>query len=356
MPGGYATLRRGATDMPGGRSAVVAWSRETGQASWIGPRLSPFGADRADSVIPAGFDTYARLLHPVWRYHEDSGEERVVRWGEVAAWSGFALDRLAQFHDIALPRQAPAAPAPWDSQGPAEGTLPGPDAAVLAELLAGHTATPDRCWFCLWDGYGWQHPATSVTVTAGEGPAAEPPDLPEPLPAWVATLPRVHLPQRDYLLYTGAVSAALAFVEGEEQTPNLWWPDDRPWCVASEIDLPWTYLAGPSTLIEAVLGELRLEALPARDDDPMQFRVHGWLVDTIAAAATELAESGAITVTTPAGSVHAHLTRPTPEEQGWLHTDYESAGGDNSGSSSGSAIETTSEDELLKRLRLHLSG
>ncbi|MBA8826138.1 hypothetical protein FHX42_003514 [Saccharopolyspora lacisalsi] len=38
---------------------------------------------------------------------------------------------------------------------PDEGTLTGPDAAVL-ELLEQHTATAGRCWFGVWDGYGWE--------------------------------------------------------------------------------------------------------------------------------------------------------------------------------------------------------
>jgi hypothetical protein len=294
-------------------------------------------------------------LHPALRYHEDSGEERVVRWAEVAAWSGIPMDRLAQFHDIALPRQSPAAAAPWDGQGPAEGSLPGPDAAVLVELLARYTGAPARCWFGLWDGYGWERDPVSFAVTTSDTSPSGTPEFPARVPGWVLSGPRLHLPQRDYLLYTGPVSEALTFVvPGDEQTPNLWWPDDRSWCVASEIDLPWTYLAGPRPLIEAVLADPRLEALVAYPDDPMQFRVHGWLADTVAAAAAELAESNATTVATPAGSVRAHLTRPTPCQQGWLHTDYESADGDNSGSG-GSAIETTSEHDLLKRLRLYLS-
>jgi hypothetical protein len=27
--------------------------------------------------------------------------------------------------------------------------------------------------------------------------------------------------------------------------PNPWWPEDRAWCVATEIDLPYTYVGGP---------------------------------------------------------------------------------------------------------------
>jgi hypothetical protein len=119
----------------------VAWSTAIEEASWIGPRLSAFGANRVDSVIPSGFPAYVRLLHPVW--HRASAESvRAVRWGEVAAWSGIALERTGQFQDIALPRQAPTAPAPWNSQGPDTGTLPAGDAAVGGGRGPPPTAAP----------------------------------------------------------------------------------------------------------------------------------------------------------------------------------------------------------------------
>jgi hypothetical protein len=44
------------------------------------------------------------------------------------------------------------------------------------------------------------------------------------------------------------------------QGPNLWWPVDRAWCVASEIDLPWTFVGGSTKLIDAVIGAHDLNA------------------------------------------------------------------------------------------------
>jgi hypothetical protein len=70
---------------------------------------------------------------------------------------------------------------------------------------------------------------------------------------------RVTLPARDYVLFNGPLSIAI----GQREGPNLWWPDDRSWCVASEIDFPYTYVGGPKKLIEEILAEPALEALPA---------------------------------------------------------------------------------------------
>jgi len=50
----------------------------------------------------------------------------------------------------------------------------------------------------------------------------------------------------------------------EDQSPNLWWPDDRAWFVATDIDYAWTYIGGSTELIDQLLADDRLEVLPAR--------------------------------------------------------------------------------------------
>jgi hypothetical protein len=87
-----------------------------------------------------------------------------------------------------------------------------------------------------------------------------------PSPKALGNLPgrkRVSLPSREYLLFRGRPRDA----EGWEHGPNLWWPDDHAWCVASEIDLPYTYVGGPPELVDAILRHPAIEALPARDTD-----------------------------------------------------------------------------------------
>jgi hypothetical protein len=79
--------------------------------------------------------------------------------------------------------------------------------------------------------------------------------VPDPIPAAVRQGSKVYLADHDYLLYAGPVEAvaAMAPMPDMDQTPCLWWPDDRAWCVASTIDLPWTYVGGPAGLIERIL-------------------------------------------------------------------------------------------------------
>ena len=93
--------------------AEPAWSDETRQASGIGERLAPFDASVVTSLVPGGFEAYARVLHPA--EEPLHGGDWVVRWTEVAAWSGLPLRPDSQFHSIALPRVWPESEAPWTS-------------------------------------------------------------------------------------------------------------------------------------------------------------------------------------------------------------------------------------------------
>jgi hypothetical protein len=212
-------------------------------------------------VIPAEFDAYARIFHPAWR---SEGEIHIeVRWSEVAAWSGKTVHAEMQFHSIAVPLPGhQTGPRPWSVE-PRSGVLSRRQAHALIALLAEQTSTPHRVWFCLWEGYGYLTGAIAglVAHSTEEGE----PSLPL-RPYRIITPPhkklkksRVRLPERAYLLFTGSVVQG----EGWEDGPNLWWPDDRSWCAASEIDLPYTYVGGSKKLVEQILTHPLLESLPA---------------------------------------------------------------------------------------------
>ena len=327
-----------------GSEVAVRWSREVGQASWIADRLAPFDSGLLKSVVPGGFESYARLLHPA----EDARHgERLVRWADVAAWSGVELLPGAQFHEIAIPEEEPAGPAPWRSQGPREGTLCDRDAAAAVEVLAGHTTTPEHSWFCLWDGYGWGGAvlASSDDRSGRAGSSSAPLRVPDPVPAAVRFGPRVVLPNREYLLYEGPIGAAVAFVDSEGQTPNLWWPQDRAWCVASEIDLSWTYVGGSAALVASLLAEPRIEAQRAAEGESCQQRVTGWLAEVIEAAVAELFESGTATIETSRGAVRAELEQPRHWRRGCLRT---SRVGRNGVTGSSTSMLAQRNDELLR--------
>ncbi|MGB3686250.1 MAG: hypothetical protein WA991_10550 [Ornithinimicrobium sp.] len=219
----------------------VAWSSDVGQADWIRERLSPFDSGVVTSVVPGGFEAYARILHPA---RDDAG--RLLGWDEVAQRRGVEMRHNAQFHQIAL-GPGPADPdVPILIHGPEEGSLDPGYASALCQLLRHYTPEPDDCWFALWTGYGWE-PGARAVLTFDDGGADEcltdndlggvdggaDDDAREPVPPEVRDGPVIHLPSREYFLYRGPVEQALAFVDSEEQTANLWWPLDRSWCVAT---------------------------------------------------------------------------------------------------------------------------
>jgi hypothetical protein len=187
-------------------------SEDVAQADWIGPRLHPFRNYDAGSVIPTGFEAYARLDH-----------ERT-------------------------------------------GVLPAEVAEALVRVLCRHTSTSDELWMALWEGYGYVHgPGPSFVAFTAVGPEPRPED--PPLQRFAMRYPpfrrrggpRIQLPGRDYVLYRGAPERAAGWMDG----PNLWWPDDHAWCVASEIDLTWTYVGGTTALVDELISDAEMAAKPA---------------------------------------------------------------------------------------------
>lgn len=87
--------------------------------------------------------------------------------------------------------------------------------------------------------------------------------------------PRLSLPGRNHLLFTGPLLTALDMGDQvtddwfDPQSPNLLWPADRSWCVASEIDVDSTLVAGPVEMVEAVLAASALEAWAVHEDDDL---------------------------------------------------------------------------------------
>ncbi len=294
------------------------------------------------SILPSGFEAYARVLHPA-HGPEASGRAR-VRWAEVAGWSGSQLHRTSQFHSLALPPQKPLVPAPWQA-GPDLGTLEATDTQTLIGLLSENTQSPDRCWFCLWDGYGWEHDQGDKAVALSQSQRLA------RVPNEVLGGPKVELPGRSYLLYTGPIWQALAFALPQGQTPNLWWPADRSWCVASEIDLEWTYVGGSAALVDGIVSDRRLEALPAELDDSCLFALephHAQLVDE---AAKKLLSDGSALISTSAGRIEGDLSGAGPGAT--LRVSWERDGGATSGSSS-RVVDGSNVDQLRLGLAMAL--
>jgi hypothetical protein len=193
-------------------------------------------------LLPTVFAAYARVLHPAIRYVGNDDVE--VSWAEVAEENASLAHPLMQWPAITggweFVHEDDQSPL-WDDS-PAEGHLPATVAERLAALLRRHTATPDDCWFGVWNGFGW------------DAPVADVPAAPDPV-----------LLGREYRLLRGPVELAATNLAPEpaEQSANIWWPADRAWCVVTDIDLMSTYVGGSTACIESLLAAPDLEVVPS---------------------------------------------------------------------------------------------
>jgi hypothetical protein len=223
----------------------VETDRSAGE--WIARAVSGRPHGTVGSLVPPVFAAYARVLHPAYRYEDDDDAE--VSWTEVAAFNGTAAHALVQW---------PSLTGSWDyvrdddqpevwNGAPDEGHLPAALAARLAAVLTHHTTTPADCWFGIWQGFEF------LSGVAGQAPTL--------------------MGHREYWLLRGPVELAAANLAAEpsEQSANLWWPADRAWCVATDIDLMSTYVGGSEAAIEALLATPGVEAWPASAEDPVGF-------------------------------------------------------------------------------------
>jgi hypothetical protein len=205
-------------------------------ARWLIDNLRSF-AENVGSLVPAGFEAYARVFHPA------AIGGVAVSWAEVAranhklAHPQMQFNRLigyASRYDSGYPNRQLGV---FD-EAPKVGVLPRDVAARLTPTLAGHTTVADRCWFAVWDGRGGLDPAFHDR-------------------------PTFQLPCRNYHLARGPLAAAAQSVGSPPRhlSANLWWPDDHAWCVATEIDLDSTYLGASEACIEELVANSELEVL-----------------------------------------------------------------------------------------------
>lgn len=238
--------------MPDPPAAHLSIADDTSPADWIISAVTP-STHSVTSLLPTGFPAYARMFHPASITRPCL--HRPIRWSIVAGANGRVVHPAMEWASITGHWRFLSGgeqPDLW-REPPLMGRLPLEQAHRLAEVLAPFTTTPDRCWFAVWDGWGF---------------GLLPPNA-----------PRIAMPGRPMVLFEGPLSALTTLrddIHGDGVPAALWWPQDRAWCVATDVDLLSTYIAGSSPVCQALVDDAVLEVLPVPADQLLT-----WDADTI---------------------------------------------------------------------------
>ena len=186
------------------------------------------------------------------------GSDRVaVAWADIASANGTRMHAGVQLGSITRneAHESEGQPGVFD-QPPETGNLPRELLDSLIGLLARHTSTPGKCYFAVWEGWGWS-------------------------PREVRSAPTFSVPQRSYHLLTGPLESIRQLADawqpsGPPRSPNLWWPQDHAWCVASEVDLKSTYIGADAECAQDLIALPGVEAAAISPDLGID-----WLSDTV---------------------------------------------------------------------------
>ncbi len=146
---------------------------------------------------------------------------------------------------------------------------------VVASIGARHTSSPDRAWFAIWEGHGFDTATTHIAVRgpldadAQRSLRAQRDALREQdrrrnaaIRTALDELPRLDRPDRTYVLLEGPVSAVTELrdpgsVDGASwRHPDLFWPDDRRWFVATDVDFWSLYIGGDTAFVRELAPEM----------------------------------------------------------------------------------------------------
>lgn len=218
------------------RETELVVQSDLAPAEWLEPLLVPDSFE-VRMTVPQGFDAYARISFPFIGADivvEGEVHQEYVTWTQMARRHGRMAHALMEQETIA------AGPDGDDDPEPCSGSLTAGQFDALLPILNRHTSSPVG-WFLLWDGFG---------------------DLNER--AFNDDGPKVRHPARNFYLLRGPLSSYQDFPDN----PSYWWPDDRAWCVCTDVDFDWAYAAGTAACIDELLAVPVIDALVTRPDNP----------------------------------------------------------------------------------------
>jgi hypothetical protein len=181
-------------------------------ASWIGDRRmawEPEAGYRVGNEVPQGYARYLRVLH---RSRPPRDRQQIRSWRESKGSPGTPEERVLK--------------ALVTTFGKADGT------------------EPTVCWFAYWKGWGALE--ENLQVLTG-------------LKTWSPAVVEQAIFafwHRDYVLLSGSLDSVLnrPGPPTPALSPQLWWPEDQRWFVATEIDLEFTLVGADESLADAISG------------------------------------------------------------------------------------------------------
>ncbi|PZE24567.1 hypothetical protein [Curtobacterium sp. MCBD17_028] len=290
----------------------MRWTGDVERGAWLVARLGRWAS--VGGVVGDGWEAYARVLHPMGavrtEYRDDDPAEHPRdpwTWSEVARRLRVPLTPLTSStvllgeDEHGEDEHGRDLPDGWSVEPPVQGGLEPRLLAALTSSLRAATTTPDAVTVGVWSGWG---ALNRDFVFAGVGYLGELPsaeqraadlreaeagrleqfelDVSSEVSAAIQGGPLLEAPWREYVLLTGSVAeladpdwgfdARIGWrrsVWGATRwpMPQLIWPADRAWVVASEIDWDSTIVGGSRALVDAVLADERFEAFDVHPDD-----------------------------------------------------------------------------------------
>ncbi|TLG05304.1 hypothetical protein FEK35_19220 [Nocardia cyriacigeorgica] len=288
----------------------MEFTADVERGKWLLERVGEHGVG---DIAGTGFEAYARILHPVEATRRDVAstgewgnpavvEEAMWPWAEVAARNGRVMHPLVQWRNLTDGEDEAAMSFDdgWEVGQSAVGWFDPKLLAALTAHLRVATETPDEVTAGVWNGFGELNTSSgAVLLMSTDGDPRnlerERARIEAELTASVAPQvrraveagPFLRWPGRDFLLFDTSLSeladpgwvyaAGLGWTpDFPGVTPQLLWPADHAWVVASEIDFDSTIVAGSRALIEAVVADDRFEAFEITEDSDLS-----WDGDTI---------------------------------------------------------------------------
>ncbi len=204
---------------------------------WLSPLLAQESFE-VRMTVPQGFDAYVRIFFPfvgadIVKDNRAVDQEHIT-WTEMAHRSGRIAHALMEQETIL------EGPNGEDEYRTSYGSMAPEQFDALFPILARHTASSGG-WFLLWDGWG----ALNERAFNHSGPKVE------------------HSTRNFYLL-----RGQLASYDDFPHEPNFWWPDDRAWCVCTDVDFDWAYLAGSAACVAEVLAVPIIDAYATKPENP----------------------------------------------------------------------------------------